>query len=654
MLNSFTDQINNSMKVFKIIATLLLMPALAFAGGDEDWSVAKISPALIKNANAVLRYEETIFQIKSTKSAVQKYHYVITILNENGDRWAEFTEWYDKMRSLSSIEGRLYDAWGKQLKKVKGKEMQDLSAMDDNSLADDNRMKRHNFYYKVYPYTVEYEVEIDMESTLFFPAWTPQGGEKLSVEKSIFSVVCPKDYQFRYKQFLYNGNPVVIEDKNDRTTTWEAKDMTAILLEPFSPMLHDMTTTVIFGPTEFQVDDYKGNMQTWADFGKFVYALKSGRDELPPEVKIKVHQLTDAIIDPKEKARVLYEYMQQNTRYISIQLGIGGWQPFDAKYVATKKYGDCKALTNYMYSLLKEAGVRSCYTLVRAGENATYITHDFPSQQFNHVILSIPLPKDTMWLECTSQTMPAGYLGDFTCNRYALMIEEDGGHLIRTPSYKLNDNLQIRKINATLKDDASLQIKSVTDYKGLEQDDLFGMIHYLQKDKQKEYLAKRFDLSTYDVDAFDYKELNASMPVLTETLDIYASNYASITGKRLFIIPNVLSRSPAKLKVDDTRKYNVVLKAEYRDMDTVEITIPAGYEAESVPQPVKIETKFGKYTNNATLKGNKIIYYRMMERYSGEFPPAAYADLVSFYDAIYKADRAKLVLVKKEEDKKAF
>ena len=68
-----------------------------------------------------------------------------------------------------------------------------------------------------------------------------------------------------------------------------------------------------------------------------MFDLKSNRDALPANIKQKVHELTDHVNNTNEKIKLLYEYTQQNTRYISIQLGVGGWQPFDAKFVAEKK-----------------------------------------------------------------------------------------------------------------------------------------------------------------------------------------------------------------------------------------------------------------------------------------------------------------------------
>ena len=110
-----------------------------------------------------------------------------------------------------------------------------------------------------------------------------------------------------------------------------------------------------------------------------------------------------------------------------------------------------------------------------------------------------------------------------------------------------------------------------------------------------------------------------------------------------------MTRSGRRLTTSEERKTDVVLRMEYRDIDSVEIEIPKGYEPESVPQPVNMETKFGKYSNSVKLNGNKIFYYRSMEQYSGRFPAKDYSSLVDFYDAIYKADRNKLVLVKKAE-----
>jgi hypothetical protein len=524
----------------------------------------------------------------------------------------------------------------------------------DESLADDNRVKWHSFFYKAYPFTVEYEVEVNYKGTMFLPDWIPQEKAIMGVQQSRLTVISPAGNPLRYKMFNYQGEPVITDDKSNKVYTWEVKDILSTEEEYASPAWHRITTSVFMASEKFMLEDYEGSNASWKDFGRFVYDLKKDRDALTDDVKQKVHQLTNGITDTKEKISKLYEYLQQNTRYISVQLGIGGWQPFDAKYVGTKKYGDCKALSNFMYSLLKEAGIRSVYTITGRGYEKDYFFTDLPCSQFNHAILFVPLEKDTTWLECTSQTLVAGYVGADNSNRYAVAVDENGGTLVRTPKYGVNENLEIRHITATIDENGNLEALIKTKYMAEQQDRLHEVINGLSKDKLMEFLKEDIELATYDIKSYDYKEEKNPLPVVAETLDLVASNYSTVSGKRFFVIPNIITRTHRKLKADENRKNDLLLSFEFKDIDTTEIKIPAGYTVETIPQDVKVESKFGKYAASVKFSADKITYNRSYEHYSGRFPAKDYSDLVKFYETIYKADRNRVVLVKNETPTKAF
>src|SRR5471030_2459540 len=99
--------------------------------------------------------------------------------------------------------------------------------------------------------------------------------------------------------------------------------------------------------------------------------------------------MTAGLATDKEKVKFLYEYMQHNVRYVSIQLGIGGLKPFSATFVDQKKYGDCKALSNYMCALLKAVNIPAYYAKVRAGTNEEPCDNSFPFDLSNHIIVCI-------------------------------------------------------------------------------------------------------------------------------------------------------------------------------------------------------------------------------------------------------------------------
>ena len=635
------------------LATIFILSTILAANATEgEYAVSKIPKSLFENANAIVRFDETRAELKGLDKIIIKNRFAITILNEGGDRFAEAFEFYDKLQTIDRFEGSLYDAFGNRLRILKKNEIRDVSATSQINFADDSRMKIHNFYFKSYPYTVEYEIEKVMKQSMFLPGWVPVNTTSLAVEYSTLIMIIPVDYRLRFKTYNYNGEPVVKELEGKKMFSWFLKDYKAIRSEYASPAAYRITPSVFLAPSEFQIEGYSGNMTDWKELGKFQYSLNRGLSELPGSLKTTVHGIVNELSTDKEKVVALYEFLQKNTRYVSIQLGIGGWRPFDATYVGTKGYGDCKALSNYMYALLKEAGIKSYYTLIKAGEYEEDIIVDFPSRQFNHAILCVPLLNDTIWLECTDQFKSPGYMGGFTGNRHALLITEEGGVLVATPRYGSKENLQERTIKAKLDGEGSLNAKVRTTYKCMQQDDLHLFINNLSKERVKNRLDQSLELPSYTINDFTYREVKGLQPEIEEDISLTVDHYAIMSGKRLFINPNIITRSKRKLNADQQREYELRFTFGYTDIDQVEIEIPENYKPESIPGDSFIESKFGIYKASVKLENNRIIYKRKIEHYYGTFPKSDYSELANFYDAIYKADRNRLVLIKTNDDEK--
>ncbi len=627
---------------------LMILFAGTFSATAQDLSILSIPTELLKDANLVNRNEVIEVTIKSPGKAIVKHTYAYTILNDKADGYAEFSTYYGKFRSVEDIEGRLLNAAGKELKKVRKKDISDLSSESGMSISD-NRYKSHNFYSKDYPYTVEYTEVFEMKGIFNLPGWVPQLSPFMGVQQSKLVVKTPPGYELRYKEYNFQGNAGITDFEGGKKYEWTVANLKPLKREPLMPSWARERTYVALAPTAFEIENISGNMKTWKEFGGFIYQLTKNRDQLPEPVAAKAKQLIAGVNDPYQKIAILYKFLQDNTRYISIQLGIGGWQTIPAAKVAQNGYGDCKALSNYMSALLREAGLPSKYVLINSGDDGLYMDQGFVSNQFDHAILCVPMPKDTVWLECTSSILPAGYLGDFTYNRPALIIDETGGTLVRTPTYKKSENLQIRNIEAVVEDGGNLKARALTRYTGLQQDDLYSMVKTKGKDDIMKMQRNRFDLPTYDIVDYKYDEKPGKIPELTETIDLSVTGFAQVSGKRLFLVPNVLSKSGVKLTVDSIRRFDIELDYDYYDSDTVHIKVPVGYEVENLPKPQTIRSKFGDYTSSFVFENDMVIYTRSLTQNHGRYPATDYPEFVAFKQNVHKSDRVKVVLKKKEQ-----
>ncbi len=627
----------------------ILLFALGFQLNAQKklvYAFDEIPENLLKNSNAVIREDITRFEVINIGKGKSYTKYAVTILNKKADHFAEVTVYYDsKTFNNSAISGKVYDKTGKLVKQLKSKDIKDYSAYDRISIATDNRIKYFDLRYPDYPYTIEYEVEKVMDGILSFPGWVPYSGFNISSQKSSLEFTVPANYDFRYQELNIEPTAKELMVKDKKNISWSFGHFEAITREPRMPSIKYILPTVLTAPSEFEMEGYAGNMKDWASFGMWERMLNEGRDFLPEDIAVKIRAIVADEPSRTEKIRKIYEYLQANTRYISIQLGIGGWQSFPATDVATKGYGDCKALSNYMKAMLKTVDIESYYTLVKAGHNATNIDKNFTRNQFNHMILCVPNYQDTVWLECTSQDSPFGYLGSFTGDRDVLVINENGGNIVHTKVYGKEDNRQIQNANMMLHENGSASVNLTVVCTGLQYDHYSGLLD-VGEVKQKKWLYDHLDLKGFELLDFKFDQKKQVIPEVSAEINVSIKRFASVSGKRLFLQPNIINKSSKISIPKKERKYDFVLDYPFEDSDTIRIQIPDGYHLEYIPEKVSIESPFGSYESQVISEEGKITYLRSYSLVKETFPPEEYINFVKFINKVATADKAKLVLVK--------
>lgn len=631
------------MKPIAVLLSLVLwlvMPVAAFAARNA-------APTdLTAGANVVINSQETVFTVASPGSATKTFKTKITILNENGLHRAKLHVPYDKLEKVMYVKGTSYDKTGKKIKTLKASDISDVSAISDISLFEDNRVKIANLSHTVYPFTVEFEYQTVSSNMLFYPTWRPLNEEKLSVEKATFTVIMPAAMKLRYREVNMEQKGTSRTEGEQQIYTWQVSNLTPFKSEPYMPYWGDLIPAVHTAPTDFEVQGYAGNMSNWLDYGQWINKLNAGRDVLPEATKAKIAALVADAKTPEEKVKRVYEYLQNNTRYISIQLGIGGWQPFEASFVDSKGYGDCKALTNYTQAMLKTIGIESYHALINAGEDAPMLMTDFPSSQFNHVILSVPMQSDTLWLECTNQTESAGYTGSFTGNRKALLVTPEGGKVVNTPTYTAAHNAQHRTVTVKLDDKGNGTANVLTRYTGQEHETHRSVMLNASSEDQRKWLYRNIDIPAFEVKSFSFSLKKGKLPEVTEKLDLTLRQCATLSGKRMFLAPNLMNKWDSTPNAVENRKWDVVRSLAYTNTDTVIYEMPAGYTLEYKPNDAAYNTEFGIFKTNTKVDGQKVVYVRTLQMHKGHYKPEAYAKMLEFMNSIVKSDSQQLVFVK--------
>jgi len=626
---------------FLVLSSLFLYPQ---KGNYQSYN---LSDELIENANTVVRLDKMIINVEAVDRMEYEVEQVITVLNNKGDRYSRTRIPFDKETKIKNIEVYVYDKTGKEIEHIKKKDFRDLSAVDGFSLYTDNRLLYHKYTPTDYPFTIATSYTITTSDTAFFPPWYFLSDYLVSVEKSHYEIrYASEDLKPEVKEYHLDKIKV---DKTDEPgkLLYTSQNIPAFKYEMLGPSVRDIVPRLSLRMKRFHLKGEYAEVNNWEEMGAWMNnALLKNRDALPIATVNKAKSLVNGVNDDLEKAKIIYKYVQDNTRYISVQIGIGGWKPISAVDVDNVKYGDCKGLSNYTHALLKAVDVPSYYTVIQAGKRKVDFEADFSALQGNHAILAIPYKGEFYWIDCTSQIHPFGFVGDFTDDRLALVVTPEGGKIMNTVSYLNEQNYQKTNAEYHISKMGAISGNITITTAGVQYDNRFSLEKKTKDDIIKHYKEQWSNINNLTLEKNHFLN-DTDKVVFKEEVAMSATDYATKSGERMLFVVNAFNKNTFVPDRYRNRKMPLEIQRGYLDEDTFKINIPEDYTVESIPVDKTIENEFGLYRVSYTYDETQkmLLFKKSMLIREGKYAKEKYQQYRSFRKEIAKAENAKVVLV---------
>lgn len=649
------------------VAVLLVcssnLPIAARAADAPQWMHALVNaplPPHDEKTDAILLYSEEILNVQSNGKIKTTERRAYKILRPGGREHGTIYASFDSETRITEIRGWCIPAQGKDYE-VKDKDVLETAVygVSNGELASDVRTKVLKIPAADPGNIVGYEIEHEDRPYILQDEWGFQ--EEDPVREAHYTLQLPPGWE--YKASFLNYPDVKPTPAGNNQWQWAVTNLEAIRPEREMPPWRAVAAQMIvsfFPPGGGQTKGF----DNWNDMALWEAGLVRGRRDSSPEIKQKVAALVSSETNTARKMALLGKFVQDDIRYVAIELGIGGWQPHPAPDIFSHHFGDCKDKATLLSTMLKEIGIDSYYVVVntrRGSVNAATPAVNW----FNHVILAIKLPEnvDTSSLKAiyqhktlgqllifdpTDDLTPFGYLRGPLQANFGLLVTDSGGELIQLPRLASATTGIRRTAKLTLAPNGTLT-GDVTELRlgdrgAYQRYELRSVSAETDKIKPIETLLAD-SLTQYRLTHASVTNLKNNDEPFRYDYSLIVDNYAKAAGNLLLVRPRVLgTRSSGLLETKDARRFPVEFQGPSLDSDTFEITLPTGYEVSDLPPAVDVDYDFASYHSKTEASGNTLRYSRRLELKELTVPAAQAETLKKFYRMIASDERNTAVL----------
>ncbi len=578
------------------------------------------------SAPAVILFDkgETRINLSSAKGGFFRRHIRIKIFSKQAyDEWAN-VKLIAERSSVSKLKGASYSLENGVIVK---------SELSDDAIFKGRYGKSMDEIGFTFPNlkegsVIEYSYAI-IKSSLYLPSWSFQStiptlwsGYAMYVPAELFKsdirgTIKITDYETKH---------------NDRYRRWIITDVPAFKSEPLMPHQGIYKSTINFWPAFNSWLTFNNRLMDSDAFGNIVTQNTS--------LQKKVDELTAGIGDPKQKIKVISDYVKQSIHWD----GTLDFIADNPKTVFEKKTGSSGDINLILGSLLAKAGLKVNMVLLST-RNHGFVLQEFPSlSQFDYVICLVSLDRDSLMLDATEKYLPYDVLPERCLNYDGFVIDQPGPRWI-----KINSTTKASTtVNGDLKinENGDLQGKLVFDRGGY--DALDARRDYEVKGKDA-YIKHFLRDKTWQIEKSEIQNVGEMGKPFTEAYEVVINDVTTRAGALMYINPFVALREETNPFIFDKRVYPIDFGTPAEHIFFCAFTIPEGFVVEELPQSKIIRTQDNaiKCTFSIFQTGNRIFVTNNLQIYKTLFMEDEYPTLRDFYALLVAKMSEQIVLKRK-------
>jgi hypothetical protein len=421
------------------------------------------------------------------------------------------------------------------------------------------------------------------------------------------------------------------------STRWIARDMPAFKTEPYMSSIENFITKMKLDLANFS--------RTWEKIDELL--ILSPYFGMPTESTLFLnalsHNLSEKYKNQEDLLKTAFDTVRKsivwndNIRLTSEDGNLAS--------VYKMKVGNSAEVNMILYKLLKKLDFDVKPVALSTRENGTLSQYNPSVRQLNYFIVCVKLGDRQILLDATEKYMPY-YLLPLRClNVQARLVDKTNGAWLNVTNSKKNKDLAIEE----LKFDNDLTLKGSIKYIRNDYSAFDFRKKYSKYNSQDEYIeeyAKNMPgLVIKDVKIDD---LDSIYKPVSENLTVEIKNQVNPIDNNLYLFPSFFEELKENPFKSENRKYPIDFGIPFEKTLILNLTVPEGYAAGTLPQSVafRMEDNAASFLFKAESENNII---RLTTKFSVNkilFLPDEYGSLKEFYNQVMKKQSEPIVLKK--------